>query len=582
MMYDLTKQSSPASSLSSLKKLWMFLHDEKPSLAISMTAILMNAGLNLAAPLIIGRTIDRHIVTGDYAGVLQNGAVLFVLFLLALVSAYTQTSRMGGVGQRVLYKLRNAVFTKLQALPIAFFQQNKAGDLISRINNDTDKLNQFLSQSLMQFLGNIVFITGAAIFLLSINLKLGLAALVPAIIIVGITRVLSPWVRRKNAESLKTLGSLSAEIQQNLENIKVVIAFHRRDFVVKRLQEMNEHNYAAAVRTGIANMSFVPIYAAGSAVAQLVVLVYGIHLIQAGSLTVGLLISFFLFLTRLYDPLRQMAAIWTSYQSALAAWDRVSAILRLESDMTTQPSTNTGANTALVTFQDVGFSYPDGKQVLHDVNIQLEHGKTYAFVGPTGGGKTTTASLVARLFDPTQGSILLEGRDIRSYSDSERAKMIGFILQEPFLFTGTLADNILYSNEQLANTPEELQAVLEARGLSGLLTRFKEGLTTPVSAQGDSMSLGQKQIIAFIRAVLREPKLLILDEATANIDTVTEQALEEILAKLPASTTRIIIAHRLNTIENADEIFFVNRGTLTAAGSVEQALDMLLHQKRVS
>lgn len=568
--------------MSSLKKLWMFLFDEKPALAISLTAILLNAGLNLAAPLIIGRTIDQHIVTADYPGVIRNGVILLVLFLLALVSAYTQTSQMGGVGQRVLYKLRNAVFTKLQALPIAFFQQNKAGDLISRINNDTDKLNQFLSQSLMQFLGNIVFITGAAIFLLSMNVKLGLAALVPAVIIVTLTRVLSPWVRRKNAESLKTLGSLSAEIQQNLENIKVVIAFHRRDFVVKRLQEMNEQNYAAAVRTGIANMSFVPIYAAGSAAAQLVVLVYGIHLIQTGELSIGLLISFFLFLTRLYDPLRQMAAIWTSYQSALAAWDRVSAILGLVSNMTTHSSTNSAQSSALVTFQDVGFQYPDGKQVLHDINITLEHGKTYAFVGPTGGGKTTTASLVARLFDPTQGTILLEGRDIRSYNDQERANMIGFILQEPFLFTGTLTDNILYGNEELAHTPEELQALLEARGLSGLLTRFKEGLTTPVSTQGESMSLGQKQIIAFIRAVLREPKLLILDEATANIDTVTEQALEEILAKLPASTTRIIIAHRLNTIENADEIFFVNRGTLTAAGSVEQALDMLLHQKRVS
>jgi len=220
--------------------------------------------------------------------------------------------------------------------------------------------------------------------------------------------------------------------------------------------------------------------------------------------------------------------------------------------------------------------------VLHHVTFALERGKTYALVGPTGGGKTTTASLMARLYDPTAGRVLLDGRDIRSFTPDERAKRIGFILQEPILFTGTVRDNIVYGNPALqALDDEQLRARLAARNLNGLLDRFEAGLETKVAATGD-VSLGQKQLVAFMRAVLRDPEILILDEATANIDTVTEQLLERILRELPPSITKVVIAHRLNTIENADEIYFINVGSITKAGSMQNALDLLLHGKRES
>ncbi|WP_431216579.1 ATP-binding cassette domain-containing protein [Puia sp. P3] len=225
----------------------------------------------------------------------------------------------------------------------------------------------------------------------------------------------------------------------------------------------------------------------------------------------------------------------------------------------------------LLEFKNVSFRYPGGKDVLRHNSFSMQRGKTYALVGPTGGGKTTTASLIARLYDPTEGSILLNGRDIRTFTPAERTKKIGFILQEPFLFTGTVKQNILYGNEQYKDySDEQLTAVLHESGLETLLTRFDEGLATSLTSAGDGISLGQRQLIAFIRAVLRNPELLILDEATANIDTVTEQLLEDILRRLPETTTRVIIAHRLNTIENADEIFFVNSGEITRAGSLDQ------------
>jgi ATP-binding cassette subfamily B protein len=425
---------------------------------------------------------------------------------------------------------------------------------------------------------------GASVFLLSINLHLGLASLSPALLLFLVTRLLSPWVKKKNLSSSQSLGSMSSEIQESLNNFKVIIAFNRRDYFKKRFQEVNDENYNAAVGAGIANNTFIPIYGLAANLGQLIVLLYGIFLISHGEFTIGLLLSFLSYANNFYNPLRQLAALWANLQAALASWDRVYEILILKNDL---PVITDGAaavgNKAVLVFKDVSFSYPDGAEVLHKINLNLEAGKTYALVGPTGGGKTTTASLMARLYDPTKGTILLNGKDIRSYSPKERAKIIGFILQEPVLFTGTVRENILYSNEEYAgHNNQQLEEVIKKAGLQTILERFDSGLETKLTATGEAVSLGQKQLIAFMRAVLRNPDLLILDEATANIDTVTEQLLEDILKNLPAKTTKVIIAHRLNTIENADDIFFVNAGQVVEAGSKDHAVEMLLHQNRKS
>jgi ATP-binding cassette subfamily B protein len=286
-----------------------------------------------------------------------------------------------------------------------------------------------------------------------------------------------------------------------------------------------------------------------------------------------------------YMPLRQLAVIWSSFQLAMSSLDRISEVLALEPNMPQlppEPSPPDAGGPALA-FEDVDFRYPGGPEVLTNVTFVLERGKTYALVGPTGGGKTTTASLMARLYDPTSGRVLLDGRDIRTFAPEERTRKIGFILQEPFLFTGTVRDNILYGNTELQRlTNGELTARLSERKLTDLLARFDDGLDTRVTTTGDGVSLGQKQLVAFMRAVLREPDILVLDEATANVDTVTEQLLEQILRDLPPATTKVVIAHRLNTIENADQIFFINARTVSLAGSMENALELLLHGKRES
>ncbi len=579
-------QEQQSSTRAALRKMLQFMQGEKRSLYIAFIVMLVNAGVTMLAPYLIGYTIDHYIVKGNYPGLMQYSAILFGLFIVWAGTEYLQAKTMGSIGQRMLYALRNEVFSKLQQLPVAFFNQNKSGDLISRINNDTDNVNQFFSQSLMRFVDSIFTMTGATFFLLAIHLKLGAASLIPAVFILVFVLIISPWVKKKNASSLKATGGLSAEIQESMHNFKTIIAFNRRDYFRKRFAIANKENYKTSVVAGMANGIFTPVFTFFSNAAQLIVLAFGIYLISKGNFTIGLLISFIAYVQNFYQPLQQLAQLWASFQTAMAAWDRISVILNLDNNMLQMPSQSMfqhNQSKYVVQFKNVSFQYPDGKKVLHHINFDMEKGKTYALVGPTGGGKSTTASLVARLYDPTEGIVLLNGIDIRAYTPQERTKAIGFILQEPFLFTGTLRENILYGNDEYKNaTDEELAKAVGDAGLTALLMRFEKGLDTELKSANETVSLGQKQLIAFIRAVLRKPKVLILDEATANIDTVTEKLLDDILKKLPEDTTRIIIAHRLNTIENADEIFFVNAGEVTAAGTLDHALDMLLEGKRVS
>ncbi len=586
MNYELNaaENKNTQSTVAAVRSLAPLVTGETTPLIWAVIATLLNSGITLAAPLLIAYIIDTHIIKLQFGGLLPYAFVLLGIYMVGFITSYLQTRLMGGVGRRLLFRLQGNIFTKLQELPVAFFYANKTGDLISRINNDTDKLNQFFSRTLVQFVGSLASMIGAAIFLVVLHPLLGLAALAPAAVILVFTLLVSPWVKRMNADSLKTTGDLAAEVSESLQNFKVVVAFNRRDFFRTRFAVANERNFLAAVKAGIANQVLQPAFSLAANAAQLVVLAYGMYLITIGDFTLGLLVSFLSYVTSVYNPLRQLAALWADFQIALAGWDRISVILQMKNQMTILPATlDTLVETkSLLTFKNVSFAYTTGKVVLENINLELQPGHTYALVGPTGGGKTTTASLMARLYDPTEGTIYLGGRDIRTYANTERAAKIGFILQDPILFSGTVKDNILYGNPQYhEHSVEELQTVIAAAGLSELVKSFEGGLSGAVTLD-DTLSLGQKQLIAFMRALLRKPELLILDEATANIDTVTEKLLETIISKLPATTTKVIIAHRLSTIEDADEIFFINDGAIVTAGSMEQAVALLRSDPRSS
>lgn len=531
---------------------------ERSTLIRASVALIVTSLLNLSAPAVLAHAIDEYLAVGDFDGVLWCGGVLLAIYGVAFVTQYFQSLWMGTVGQNIVYRLRDRVFHKLQALPLAYFTKHQTGDLISRINHDTDKLNQFFSQSLMRFVGSLVTMIGSALFLVGLNPRLGGAALLPAVGMGFLTWGLTPWIRSRNQISLESTGEVSAEVSESLENFKVVTVFDRRDHFRKSFDEVNRKNYRQSLAAGIANGVLGPIYSLCSHLAQLIVLVYGLMLTGRGEFSLGLLIGYLVYVSRVYDPMRQLAALWATYQAARAGYDRITEVLEESSELKTLPASEPEPNAPRIQFRDVSFGYVKDQTVLNQVSFELQPGKSYAFVGPTGGGKTTTASVMARLYDPTAGTVMLDGRDLRTYSAEERARKIGFILQEPFLFSGTLADNV--------------------ESLGELAGMFDQGLETPV----EGLSLGQRQVVAFLRAIERKPDLLILDEATANIDTVTEKTLEKLLQTLPENTTRVTIAHRFGTIEDADQIYFVNDGRLRPAGSVQQAVSLLQDEQRRS
>lgn len=561
-----------------------FITGEVKALLLALIFVTISSIANILGPRIQGEALDNLLANRDLNMLLNFVLLMAGVYLVGAIASYAQIVVTGRLGQRVLFKLRNSVFKKLQKLPLAFFNANRGGDLISRINNDTDKVNSFLSEYLIRLIGSVFILVGIAISMILLNLQLAVVTLSVTLVLFVITQLLSPLLKRLNRFSLDATGNLSSQIQEGLSAFKVIIAFDRRDYFEERFQDYNEKNYMASVKADIANQSLKPIYDLASNAAQIIVIVYGLSLITEGSLTIGVLFTFFTYTQRFYDPLRIIATIWSNVQLALAAWSRISEITKLDSNLNViELPGSSNDDVSIIRFSDVSFGYDDENPILKNIDIELNPRQTYALVGPTGGGKSTTASLMARLYDPTSGVIYFRGRDIRTYSPEELANSIGFILQDPLLFSGTVGENIKYGNVKLEDySSEQLMGVLKEYSLEQFINKFEKGLETQINNNAENISLGQKQIISFIRIILRNPELLILDEATANIDTVTEELLQNIINKLPKNTTKVIIAHRLNTIKSADQIFFVNSGTIDRAKNFESVQDLILNQKRQS
>lgn len=585
MEYQLNNKEDKSSIIKTLKSFNDFIGGEIKAIGAGLFFVLINSIANIIGPKLQGDALDSLLQNRDLNNLLNFVALMAIIYIIGALASYLQIFITGKLGQRVLFKLRSALFAKLQSLPLSFFNANKAGDLISRINNDTDRVNSFMSEYLVRLLGSVFILVGIAAYMIYLNPKLAGVTLSVTLILFIITQLISPILKRLNRVSLDATGNLSSQIQEGLNAFKVIIAFNRRDYFENKFQEFNEKNYLASVRAGIASQSLKPIYDLASNAAQLIVVVYGLSMVLNGELSFGILFTFFTYTQRFYDPLRMMAEIWSNVQLGLAAWSRIQDILSLKSNLPIleDNSLTNEDSEHIIKFKNVSFGYDSDNLILKDINFDLVKGKTYALVGPTGGGKSTTASLMARLYDPTSGVLEFFGKDIRTFDPQELASRIGFILQEPLLFTASIGDNIRYGNSKLANlSNQELHKRLEELKLENFIDKFEKGLDTEISGNAENISLGQKQIISFIRTILREPEVLILDEATANIDTVTEELLQDIINKLPKQTTKVIIAHRLNTIKKADQIYFVNSGKIDAAKDFASVESLILNQKRSS
>lgn len=581
--YSLEEKREPIKK-SSTREFFKYLEADKGKLVFAGVCIFINSAANTLSPFLVSKAVDNYIGVGNVSGLMNIIYILGSVALVTVGTGYLQGILVGKISQQTLYRLKEALFAKLQSLPIAFFNQNKAGDLMSRINSDTDKINQFLSQWIGQFIGVMFSLVGITFFSLYLNWRLALAMMSMTIGIYLVTKFLSPSIRKKNRKNLEANSGFSSALQENLTNFRVVAAYGKRDYLENHLQKTNQATYKTARSSGFANKVFEPIYEFFGAIALVLVLSYGFHLISVGGATVGVLIAFVVYTQRFYDPMKTLGSAFGAIQLATAAWTRLQEVFSLENNLKVSTAyVDKGIDKLRLQLKNVSFAYEGGSMVIENANLSFEPGKTYALVGPTGGGKSTLANLMAHLYDPTEGVVYLNGKNISSYSIEETTREISVILQDPILFTGTVAENILYANTDFAGMSiDDLNRSLEQKGFKDVIKRFDQGLSTVVKQNGAGLSIGQKQLISFMRAILREPKLLILDEATANIDTVTEAILNKTLEALPRDTTKVIIAHRLNTIKEADEIMFVNGRHVTNAGSFENAIALITDAKRSS
>ncbi|MFN3266569.1 MAG: ABC transporter ATP-binding protein [Deinococcales bacterium] len=541
------------------------------SLWILALLVLLGAACQAFAPLLVGQAIDQNIAKLEPEGLALRMLELLGIYVLASLVSRWQIVVVGSTSQRLLAGMRLRLFEKLQCLPLGYFDKRPIGDLMSRITNDVDTLSQFFGQGITQLFGAFFGLIGILIAMLLLNWQLALVSylIIPAMLLT--TGFFAARARIAFRKTRETVGDVTADIQQEIGGAREAQAFNRANANINRFRARNEANRNANVQAVGITSAFSPAIEFLSTLATALVIGFGGYLVFQSQLTVGLLAAFLLYVQQFFRPVQLLSAIYTQAQGALAGAERIYAIM----DEQPEPADSTDAKTlerleGRIEFEDVYFGYTKEKLVLNGVSFSVEAGQTVALVGTTGAGKTTVASLIPRFYDATNGIVRVDGQDVRSLTRASLRSGMAFVLQEPFLFSGTILENIRYG--KLEATDLEIENAAKSVSAHEFIAALPQGYATPVAEGGVGLSQGQKQLIALARAILANPQILILDEATANIDTRTEALIQAALEKLLTTRTSVVIAHRLSTIRHAQQIIVLEQGRILEHGTHEQLL----------
>jgi ATP-binding cassette subfamily B multidrug efflux pump len=539
--------------------------------ATAFVFIVLNAVGQATGPWMVSRAIDHDIVGHDPRGLLRSMVILFGIYVTTALCQRAQTRRIGETGQHLLAELRKRLFTQLQALPLSFFDKRPIGDLMSRLLSDVDTLNQLLSQGLTQLLGSVLALVGILVAMLLLNWRLALVCytIIPAML--ATTAFFAARARAAFRKTWQTVGAVTANLQEEIVGVRQAQAFNRTEKNIATFRGRNAANRDANVAAVGITSAFPPAIDILSTLSIALVIGYGGWLVFGGRLSIGLLAAFLIYTQQFFRPVQLAASVYTLMQSALAGAERIYAIVDEEREPADAPdAVALDQVEGRITFENVSFAYDPARPVLLDVSFDVAPGQTVALVGKTGAGKTTIAGLIPRFYDVTGGRVLLDGHDVRALTRKSVRKPIAMVLQEPFLFSGTLADNIAYGRGTA--TRAEVEAAARAVDAHGFIAALPGGYETVIGEGGGTLSQGQRQLVAFARAVLAEPRILILDEATANIDTRTEGIIQKALGTLLAGRTSVVIAHRLSTIRSANLILVVEAGKIVERGSHDELM----------
>lgn len=552
-------------------RLARFLAPYWRSIAFASFLSLLIACLTLIGPKIVQVAIDEHITKGDLRGVFALAGWYFVTILAILGLEYWREWVTAFVGQHAMYDLRRALFAHVQKLSLPFFDRNPVGRTMTRVTSDVAALNEMFSQGLTTLAGDIFLLFAIAGILLYKNWLLALLifSTVPLLLFAG------AWFRRTvrtgYREVRARLSHMNAYLQENLSGMRTVQAYNRQSLNYKRFDQLNEQYRQANMITVFAHAVFVPAVELISALAMALIIWYGGIASLDGSITVGVIVLFIQYCSRFFQPIKEMSDKFNVLQTAMAASERIFKLLDEKPEITA-PANPVGfeALKREIRFDNVWFAYKDQEWVLQDVSFEVKPGQTVALVGSTGSGKTTITSLLARFYDVQKGSIRLDGTDLRNFDPDELRRRMAIVLQDNFLFTGTIESNIRLGDESI--TKEQIERAAEHVNALPFIQQFPSGFQTEVLERGATLSVGQKQLLAFARALAFDPEILILDEATASIDTETEVLIQDALKKLLKGRTSIVIAHRLSTIQTADQILVLHHGRIRERGTHHELL----------
>ncbi len=533
--------------------------------------VVVGAVAQAVGPLLIGRAIDHAILRGDRPGLTRIMLALLAVYAVGTLASRGQVWQVGAIGQHVLASLRARLFDRFQRLPLGFYDRRPVGDLMSRVINDVDTLNQLLSQGLTQLVGSLFSLIGILIAMLTLDLPLALVSFLIIPIMLLVTTSFARRARTAFRTTRETVGDVTAELQEEITGVREAQAFNRTEENIARFRTRNAANRTANVQAVAITSAFSPVIDVLSTLATALVIGFGGYLVFHGNLTVGVLAAFLIYVQQFFRPIQLASQVYTQMQAALAGSERIYTILDEEPEAADPPGMPALGHVAgAIAFAHVTFAYNLDQPVLHDVSFQIAAGQTVALVGQTGAGKTTIANLIPRFYDVTNGAVLVDGQDVRAVTRTSLRRQIAIVLQEPFLFSGTIAENIRYGN--LDATREQIEDAARAVDAHGFIAALPDGYDTVLGAGGGTLSQGQRQLLAFARAILAEPRILILDEATSNIDTRTEATIQRALGTLLAGRTSIVIAHRLSTIRSADLILVVEGGEIVERGTHDELL----------
>ncbi|MGV0026341.1 ABC transporter ATP-binding protein [Phormidesmis priestleyi] len=551
---------------STLKRFLHYLQPYRKEIPIALGFVMIGAATQAIGPFLIGWSIDNLIVQGNLRGLLLMLSVLAIVYILGVTAIRQQILRVGFIVQRLLAQLRQDIFLKIQSLPLSFFDRSEAGDLMSRLLNDVNTVNQAFGQTIAQMLGNLFSLIGIVIAMLVINLQLGLVSNLVVPLMIFTTGLFSRWARARFRVTRQTIGELSTRLEEDLGSVREAQAFNRVSLNIEEFSSLNAANRDANIQAVAITAAFLPSIDFLNTLATAGVLAYGGYLAVTGSATVGVVTAFLLYVQQFFRPIQILSQFYTQAQSAFAGLERIFSLLDEPAQLKDAPNAvEMPSIRGEVTFENVEFGYTENQRVLNGVNLQAQPGQMIALVGQTGAGKSTIVNLILRFYDVTGGTVRIDDYDVRSVTQASLRRQIGIVLQDTVLFSGSVADNIAFGRPQA--THAEIEAAAQVANVHEFITTLPQGYATLLGDRGATLSQGQRQLISIARAVLIDPKILILDEATSSIDTRTEALVQSAIARLLKNRTSFVIAHRLSTVAQADQVLVVQQGQIVERGT---------------